>query len=99
MPVHRGLIQHFRPALPLGLIERGGRGQGSGRLRVATFTGDPSCKRSLAFLRGSCAWKLRTRMKRWAGRSWGAGSARQVPRAIGGMLWGLPLISALAHRR
>ena len=48
---------------------------------------------------GGIAWKLRTRMKRWAGRSWGAGSARQVPRAIGGMLWGLPLISAIAHRR
>ena len=59
MPVHRGLIQHFRPVLPLGLIERGGRGQGSGRLRVATFTGDPSCKRSLAFLRGS--WGARRR--------------------------------------
>jgi len=33
------------------------------------------------------------------GGAGGAGSARQVPRAIGGMLWGLPLISAIAHRR
>ena len=48
---------------------------------------------------GGIAWKLRTRMKRWAGGAGGAGSARQVPRAIGGMLWGLPSISAIAHRR
>jgi hypothetical protein len=40
---------------------QGGRGQGSGRLRVATFTGDPSCRRSLASCKAGLAGAMTNR--------------------------------------